>query len=404
MDYSTLYAERIGGRTFGQGGQGYKFTKIKNARDAFIKNNPSTPVIDMGVGEPEERAPDIVIERLFEEAKRKENRIYSNNGSLPFKEAAARYLKRTLDLDFDPEQEIVHCIGSKSALALLPTAFVNPGDTIVTTVPGYPVLPTVSSWLNARVVTLKLLSENGFLPDLGELERIAQTQKPKLFLLNYPNNPTGACATADFFEQVVSLAHRYGFLIVQDAAYADFVHQGAVVSPLQVKGGREVTIEAYSLSKSFNMQGWRLGFVVSCPALLKAYAYVKDNTDSGQFLAVQKAGVEALDSCSDFVRASREKYLRRLNRISTILTETGVPVQPSPATFYLYAPVPSKFHSFTFRNGEDFSNYLISKLGVICVPWDDAGAYVRFSMTFELGTSGLETEEAVYEALQKRMR
>jgi LL-diaminopimelate aminotransferase len=403
MDYSKLFAERIGGSSFGRSGRSYKFSMIKSARDEFIKTNPGLKVIDMGIGEPEERAPDSVIESLYAQALRKENRIYSNNGGPAFKQAAARYLRRLLNADFNPETEIVHCIGTKSALAWLPMAFVNPGETVVATVPGYPVLPGTTGWLGGEVVSLPLLESNCFLPDLSDLTAQCRKKTPKLVLLNYPNNPTGAIAPLEFYRELVSLAQQHGFIIVQDAAYADFVYQGKFVSPFQVPGGREVSIESYSLSKSFNMQGFRLGFVASNPALLSAFAHVKDNTDSGQFLAVQESGAEALDRSAAFTAESVKKYQRRLNRVASLLTKIGLDARPPAGTFYLYVKSPSNFHGFDFENAEALSKYLVSRLGIITVPWDDAGAYLRLSMTFEIGTPQFRCEEDVYSCLEQRL-
>lgn len=403
MEPYKVFADRIGGAKFGLSLPGHKFAMIKEARDAFVQQHPDVKVIDLGIGEPDECAPEKIARRLYEEARLKENRIYADNGIFAFKEAAARYLKRLLGLDFDPQTEINHCIGSKSALAALPLAFINPGDTVVATVPGYPVFPNMAGWLGGKVINLKLQPANNYLPDLNELQSVARSTRPKVVLLNYPNNPSGAVANLDFYKEVVAFAHRYHFVLVQDAAYADFVYEGGFCSPLQVEGGREVTIEVYSLSKSYNMQGYRLGFVVSSPPLLKAFAYVKNHLDSGQFIAIQKAGIEALDCSADCIELNRLKYRRRMERVVDILNKAGLKAQPSPGTFYLYVPVPSEWHSLRFESGESWSRYLMSQLGIVTIPWDDAGAYVRLAMTFETGTPDFSSEEEVFQALEKRL-
>jgi LL-diaminopimelate aminotransferase len=297
----------------------------------------------------------------------------------------------------------MHCVGTKSALAQIPLAFVNPGDIVIATEPGYPVLQKVCTWLGAEVCNLKLERRGNFLPDLSELEDVARRRSPKLLLLNYPNNPTGAVATAEFMAQVVDLAHRFGFIIVQDAAYSDYVFQGDFHSPLVVPGGKEVCLELYSLSKSYNMQGYRLGFVAGSAPLVKAFALVKDNTDNGQFIAIQMAGIEALDQSRELLDANRTRYRRRLERTATILTAAGIPCTSSPGTFYLYVPVPELFQGQRFTTAQEMTDHLIARFGIITVPWDEAGPHVRFSMTFEVGTRDFADEDAVFAALESRL-
>jgi LL-diaminopimelate aminotransferase len=403
MDVQKLFAERIGGEKFGKVQQTFKFTLINNAKQEFIQKNPSVKVIDMGVGEPEELPAVAIVEALHREALVKENRIYPCNGILEFSQAAARYLDRAFSLKLDPRTEIMHCVGTKTALAQIPLAFLNPGDAVLATTPGYPVLPRVAEWLGARLFHLPLFAANNYLPDAEEFEALIRSERPKLVLLNYPNNPTGAVATREFFERVVALAHEYSFVIVQDAAYADYVYQGAFVSPLHVQGGKDVTLELYSLSKSYNMQGYRLGFVAGGAPLVKAFGLVKDNTDNGQFIAIQKAGVHALDSCRDFLASNREKYGRRLQRVSSILRAAGIDARPAPGTFYLYVEVPKEFRGHKIETAQQMADLLISRYGIITVPWEEAGPCLRFSMTFEIGTSDFANETEVLDALESRL-
>ena len=403
MDVQNLFAERIGGQKFGKVQQTFKFTLINNAKQEFIQKNPTVKVIDMGVGEPEELPADTIVEALYREALVKENRIYPCNGILEFSQAAARYLDRAFSLALDPRTEIMHCVGTKTALAQIPLAFVNPGDAVLATTPGYPVLPRVAEWLGARLFHLPLFAANNYLPDAQEFEALIRRERPKLVLLNYPNNPTGAVATREFFERVVALAHEYSFVIVQDAAYADYVYQGTFISPLHVEGGKDVTLELYSLSKSYNMQGYRLGFVAGGSPLVKAFGLVKDNTDNGQFIAIQKAGIYALDSCREFLAANREKYGRRLQRVASILSTAGIAARPAPGTFYLYVEVPKEFRGQTIETAQQMADLLISRYGIITVPWEEAGACLRFSMTFEVGTRDFANETEVLDALESRL-
>lgn len=403
MDIQNLFAERIGGVQFGKVQQTFKFTLIDNAKKAFIAAHPELPVIDMGVGEPEELAPSAIIEALAKESQVKANRIYPCNGTAPFREAAARYLKRLIGIELDPASEIMHCIGAKAALAQIPFAFLNPGELVIATAPGYPTLPKVATWLGAEVMHLPLLGEHQYLLDLSYLESIVQQRRPKILLLNYPNNPTGALATPKFYEQVVNLAHKYQFLVVQDAAYADLVFERGYCSPLQVKGGKDVCLEIYSLSKGYNMQGYRLGFVAGSASLVKAFGLVKDNTDNGQFIPIQLAGVAALDSCATYLEYNRAKYLRRMRRVVEIFNKAGLPCTLSPGTFFLYVPVPKVFAGQEFPHAQAFTDFLMQRYGLVSVPWDEAGAHVRLSMTFEVGTQAFPNEEAVLATLEQRI-
>lgn len=403
MDIQKLFAQRIGGEQFGKVQQTFKFTLINNAKLDFIAKNPSVKVIDMGVGEPEEIPSEEIIAALDREARVKENRIYPCNGILPFQESAARYLRRDFGIEVDPKTEVMHCVGTKTALAQIPLAFVDPGDVVIATTPGYPVLPKVAGWLGARVINIPLEIQHGFLPDLVAFEGLVKKERPKLVLLNYPNNPTGAVASRSFFERMVQLAHEYSFVIVQDAAYADYVFQGDFVSPLQIPGGKDVTLELYSLSKSYNMQGYRIGFAAGGAALMKAFALVKDNTDNGQFIAIQRAGMHALDACHGFLLANREKYRRRLERVTAILNKAGIEARCSPSTFYLYVKAPEVYRGEPVKSAQHMADILISRYGLITVPWDEAGPYLRFSMTFEVGTKDFANEDEVLEALESRL-
>ncbi len=403
MDVQKLFAERIGGEQFGKVKKVFKFTLINNAKQAFIEKNPDVKVIDMGVGEPEELPSAGIMTALDDAARVKANRIYPCNGILEFQEAAARYLQREFGIAVDPKTEVMHCIGAKTALAQIPLAFVNPGDTVVATTPGYPVLPQAAEWLGAEVVSLPLEARHGFMPDGAQLAETIKEKEPKIVLLNYPNNPTGALATRNFLERVISLAHEHEFIIVQDAAYADYVYDGDFISPLQLDGGKDVTLELYSLSKGFNMQGYRIGFVAGGAPLVQAFSHVKDNTDNGQFIAIQKAAIHALDSEMDFLRHNKEKYLRRMQRVSTIFSQAGIEVEPSPSTFYLYLRVPDEYDGVRLSNAQDMADLLISRYGIVTVPWDNAGAYLRLSMTFEVGNDDFPSEDSVLEALSERL-
>lgn len=378
----TMFSERIGGKRFGLDDKIYKFEKIKRAKAAALKANPAGELIDLGVGEPDDMAFPGVVEAMQKECARWENRGYSDNGIAEFKEAAAGYMERVYGVSgIRPEKEIVHAIGSKPALAMIPAAFINPGDITLMTVPGYPVMGTHTKWYGGDVLNLPLKEENQFLPDLDSIDRAILGQA-KLLYLNYPNNPTGAAATVEFFEKVIRFANDNNIIVVHDAAYAALNFEGKPLSFLSLPGAKDVGIEIHSLSKAFNMTGWRMAFVVGSQKVVASYGFVKDNYDSGQFKAIQKAGIYALEH-PEITKEIGGKYERRLKALVETLNSVGFSAKMPKGSFYLYVKVPKGTKSgVKFDSAEAFSQYLIKEKLISSVPWDDAGHYVRFSATF----------------------
>src|SRR4030067_2837695 len=289
-----MFAERIGGSKFGKEDKIYKFEKIKRAKAAALRANPGAELIDLGVGEPDDMAPPGVVDTMQKECARWENRGYADNGIIEFKEAAARYMEDVYGVKgLNPDKEIIHGIGSKPALAMLPSAFINPGDVTLMTVPGYPVMVTHTQWYGGEVVNLPLKEENNFLPDIDLLDS-SILRRAKLLYINYPNNPNAGAATKEFFEKVVRFASENNIVVVHDAAYAALNFEGKPLSFLSIPGAKDVGIEIHSLSKAFNMTGWRIAFVAGNEKGVNAYGFVKDNYDSGQIRANQEAGAYAL--------------------------------------------------------------------------------------------------------------
>jgi LL-diaminopimelate aminotransferase len=326
-----------------------------------------------------------------------ENRGYADNGCLEFKEAVARFMKITFNVELDPLTEINHSIGTKPALAMVPYLFINPGDVTLMTVPGYPVAGTHTKYLGGVVHRLPLLLENNFYPDLNSLPDDIK-QRAKLLVLNYPNSPTGQLATVSFYESVIEFAKKNNIVVVQDAAHVMYSYRDKPLSFMQVPGAKDVGIEVHSMSKGWDMIGWRLGWVCGNAKIVRAFADVKDNYDSGQFLATQKAAITALDDAS-IPKNNRDKYKRRLEKLVATLQELGFECKLPGGTYFLYAKAPKAIEDGqTFNNAEEVSQYLIREHSICTVPWDDAGAYLRFSVTYvandELAEDDLMTKLA----------
>ncbi|MCX6121315.1 MAG: LL-diaminopimelate aminotransferase [Ignavibacteriales bacterium] len=401
--FDNKIAERLGGQKFGKSTEIYKFELIKRAKAAAKKEHPDIPLIDMGVGEPDWPADPLVVQTLSQEAGKPENRWYADNGIQEFQEAAAQYLNQVYGITgLNPTEHIVHGIGSKPMLAILPICFINPGDILLTTIPGYPVTATYTKYLGGEVYNLPLLESNSFLPDLGSIPRPI-LKKSKAMYLNYPNNPTGATATSEFFKNVVDFADRHGIVVIHDAPYSALTFDGyKPLSFLSVDGAMDVGVEVHSLSKAFNMTGWRIGFICGNPKAVKAYATVKDNTDSGQFRAIQKAAITALSN-TRITEKTVEKYSRRFNLLVKALADSGFDAKKPKGSFYCYVKAPKGTEQGdTFKTASEFSDFLIRKALISTVPWDDAGAYIRFSVTFE--ADSLEKEIEVLEELKNRMK
>lgn len=401
--FDDKISERLGGINFGKSTAIYKFELIKRAKAHAKKTHPNLNLIDMGVGEPDWPADTLVVESLAAEAGKPENRWYADNGIIEFQTAAAKYLEKVYGLKgLDPAENIVHGIGSKPILALLPICFINPGDILLTTVPGYPVTATYTKYLGGEVFPLPLLESNSFLPDLKSIpENILK--KSRLLYLNYPNNPTGAVATRKFFTEVVGFAKKNNIIVVHDAAYSGLTYDGyKPLSFLSVEGAMEVGLEVHSLSKAFNMTGWRIAFVAGNSKGIKAYATVKDNTDSGQFRAIQKAGIQALMH-PEITERTIAKYSRRFDLLVKALSELGFDAKKPKGSFYCYVKSPSgTSDGKVFSTASEFSEFLIHESLISTVPWDDAGKYVRFSVTFEADSARKEID--VINEMKERMK
>ena len=337
-------------------------------------------VIDLGVGDPVEPTPEHVIERLCEAARDPANHRYpSYTGSMDFREAVARWYRRKAGIELDPEAQVLTLIGAKEGLAHLPWAFVDPGDLVLVPDPGYPVYRNATVMAGGTPYPVPLLEEREFLPDLSSLpEDVAK--KAKLLFLNFPSNPTGAVATREFFREVVEFARMYGLIVVHDAAYSEITYDGFVhPSFLEVPGALEVGIEVHSLSKTYNMTGWRLGWAAGNEEVLEGLGKVKTNVDSGAFQAVQFAGIAALEGPDEHINRQRAIYQERRDITVRGLEEVGLKVFRPKAGCYVWCRVPEGYTS------ESFMARLIDEAGVVVTPGVGFGehgeGYFRVSLT-----------------------
>jgi LL-diaminopimelate aminotransferase len=283
---------------------------------------------------------------------------------------------------------------------MLPACFINPGDVTLMTVPGYPVAGTHTRYYGGSVHPLPLRAENDFYPDLDSIPADIR-HRAKLLVINYPNSPTGRVATRDFYQRVIDFALKNQVVVVQDAAHSLLVYEGEPTSFLAVPGAKEVGVEVHSLSKGFNMIGWRIGWVCGNERIVRAFADVKDNSDSGQFIAIQKAAITALDD-PEIPRHTRTKYRRRLEKLVAALGRCGFDCKMPGGTYFLYTRAPKGVSGGpTFETAEAASQYLITEHSIVTVPWDDAGPFLRFSVTYEAPTEA--DEDALMAQAESRL-
>lgn len=398
--FQSLFAERIGGANYGKDTEIYKFEKIKRAKRKALSEHPDRALLDFGIGENDSMAAESIRQVMGAEINKTENRGYADNGIVEYKEAAARFMHRRFGVELDSATEINHCIGSKPAYAMLPACFINPGDVTLMTVPGYPVAATHTRYYGGEVFSLPLTAEHDFLPDFDSVPDDIY-RRTKLLVLNYPNSPTGRTATPEFYAKVVELAKEKEFVVVQDAAHILLTFDGKPMSFLETPGAKDVGVEVHSMSKGYDMIGWRMGFVCGHERIVSAFADVKDNSDSGQFMATQKAAAAALDDDSIPNQINR-KYRRRLEKLVATLRECGFECEMPGGTYFLYTKAPSGTKSGeSFAKAEDATRHLIEQFGIVTVPWDDAGAFLRFSVTYVAETES--DEDALMAETKKRL-
>ncbi len=341
-------------------------------------------IIDLGVGDPDRPTPKFIVERMKKEAAVPANHRYPSYEGLPeFRDAAAKWYRRRFGVSLDPSTEVVALIGSKEGIAHFPLAFVNPGDTVLVPDPGYPVYHIATMFAGGRSHFLPLRRENGFLPDLDAIPP-SVLAKAKILFLNYPNNPTSAVAGRKFYRKVLRFAQEHDLIVAHDVAYTEVYFDGErPMSILELPGAKKRCIEFHSLSKTYNMTGWRIGFAVGNAELVAGLGKVKTNVDSGVFQAVQGAGIAALESGDEVTDAIRKTYQERRDLLLPGLRALGLdPVLPR-ATFYVWIPVPKGYTSASF------CAHLLEKAGIVTTPGSGFGrsgeGYIRMALTKEKG-------------------
>ncbi len=370
----------------------YAFAQLE--RKIADKRAAGVDVISLGIGDPDRPTPPLIVEAMQEAVTEPETHQYpSNRGRADFREAVRDFYERRFDVVLDPEREIIPAIGAKEAIFNLNLAFLDPGDYALAADPGYPVY-TGGPWLaGAEPVLMALVPELGFVPDLEAIDADVAS-RAKLMYLNYPNNPTGAVVPEGFFERVVAFAREHEILVVHDNAYSEIAFDGyRAPSFLATPGAKDVGIEVFSLSKGYNMTGWRCAVAVGNAEALHTYWQLKTNVDSGLFEAVQLAGIAALSPDADAEVASMsELYRRRRDLVCEALRSIGVQVRPPRGTIYVWAPVPDGFES-----SAAYAEHVLEQAAVVISPgsiYGPAGeGWFRISLT--------TPDERLLEAVQR---
>ena len=345
----------------------YLFKEIDRLRDE-VKSR-GVDIIDLGVGDPDQPTPGHVIERLCQAAQDPATHKYpAYSGLSTFREVAAAWYAKRFGVKLEAAKEVITLIGSKEGLAHFPLAYINPGDVVLYPSPAYPVYYSSTIMAGGEPVAMPLLKQNGFLPDLAAIPK-DKLAKAKVIIINYPNNPTAAVAGLDFYKEVVQFAHKHGLIVVSDAAYTEMAYDGYnPPSFLEVDGAKEVGIEFHSLSKTYNMTGWRLGFAVGNAELVGGLGQVKSQIDSGAFDAVQLAGIEALTADQACVASMRALYQERRDVLVGGLQGLGLEVESPKATFYVWCPCPQGLES------AEFTKRILNEAGIVTTPGNGFGA------------------------------
>ncbi|MEW5706081.1 MAG: LL-diaminopimelate aminotransferase [Actinomycetota bacterium] len=356
----------------------YLFAEID--KKVAEKKAQGVDVISLGIGDPVEPTPKNIIDKLCEQANNPANHRYPSYFGLPaFRKSIANWYKKRFNVDLDPDTEVLPLIGSKEGIAHINLAVLDPGDTTLIADPGYPVYNTGAILAGVNPIYVPLTDENDFLPDLSSIDS-SVAKKAKMFMLNYPNNPTSAIAKDGFFENLIKWAQENQVIIAHDNPYSEITFDGyEAPSFLQFKGAKEVGVEFHSLSKTYNMTGWRIGWACGNAKIIEALGRVKTNIDSGIFNAIQYAGIEALEGPQDIIQEMCKIYQRRRDMVMETLEKIGLKARKPKATIYVWAKVPDGYTS------AGFASLVLDKAGVIVSPGNAYGpsgeGYIRICLS-----------------------
>jgi len=356
----------------------YLFATIDKMKEKALAKG--VDLIDLSIGDPDTPTPGHIIKAMQKAVKNPEHHQYpSYVGMLSFRQAVADWYKKRFNVKLDPKTEVVSLIGSKEGIGHMPLAFINPGDYVLVPSPGYPVYPVATLFAGGISYDMPLLEKNSYLPDLTRIPKYV-LKKAKLMFINYPNNPTAACADMAFFKDIIGFARKHNIIICHDAAYTEMYYgRGKPLSFMQVPGAKDVGIEFHSLSKTYNMTGWRIGFAVGNKSAIAGLGKIKTNIDSGIFQAIQEAGIVALRTKDTELKKLRKMYQERRDVLFNGLRTLGLEVNKPKATFYLWVKCPEGVSSM------DFTALLLNKAGILTTPGNGFGApgegYIRFALT-----------------------
>lgn len=366
------FAERLG--------QVPEYLFVQITKEIAKKRAKGIEVISFGIGDPDLPTPDNILDTLESAARQPANHKYPDSEGLPeFRQAVANWYQRRFEVTLDPESQVMSAIGGKEAIGHASFCFIDPGTTALVPDPGYPVYSVGTIFSGGTPYLMPLKEENGWLPDLGTIP--AQVaEEARVIWINYPNNPTGAVAGIDFFERVVEFASKHDIAVIHDACYTELAYDGfKPVSFLQAEGAKDIGVEVHSLSKTFNMTGWRLGMVVGNAGIISRLKTLKTNLDSGVPQAIQHMGIEALNAPLDSIDQQLSIYEQRRDKVVDALREIGLRVQPPRASLYVWAKVPEPYTS------AEFSALLLDECNVLVSPGSGYGengeGYIRLSLT-----------------------
>lgn len=355
----------------------YLFIEIDRMKQKAVQNGKE--IINLGVGDPDIPTPELIRDRMCKAVNDFDNHQYPlGKGKDKFRIEVHEFMKKRFGVELDKDTQIHPLIGSKEGLAHFPLAFVNPNDTVIISEPSYPVYNSGTIFAGGKPYFVPLLEENDFLPDWDKVPEDI-LNRAKVLFINYPNNPTGALAPREFFEKTVKLADKYGFIIAHDAAYSELYFKHPPLSLFQIDGAIDLGIEFHSLSKTFSMTGWRIGWACGNEKLIKGIGLVKDNIDSGVFGAIQDAGTEALSYYQELTEEIRDIYRERMQIMVDGLNLAGWKLNKPQATFYIWTRPPHNVSSI------EAVKKIVTQAGIICTPGSGFGpsgeGYVRFALT-----------------------